>query len=371
MFRPALILPLLIAACSGGDEETANASAAASPAPPQANPVQAQTSPPAAIADSHTPAKPSELRTFGDWAVGCDNGLSCTMASLAPEDPGFADMTVTIARAPGADGAIAIDVSVQDRDDADLELAVDDGKAVKAAKGSVGGADARRLAVEMVDGTSLTARDASGKAIASIALKGAAAAFRYVDDKQGRAGGTTAIAARGSAPAGSVPSAPALPVIVSPKPGGTPVTLSKTELAALRKRAECDLEGMGLVQDPEISALGGGKSLIVLPCSSGAYNLIAALFVSDGKTIEPARMDTDSGMGPVDEQGGIPDVVNGGFEDGILSSYAKGRGIGDCGITQSFVWDGSRFRLIEQAEMGECRGNPEFITTWRARVVRR
>ena len=178
MFRPTLTLTLLLAACSGADEETANASAAAIPAAASTTPVQAQASPPAATQDSRTPAKPSDLRTFGDWAVGCDNGLSCTMASLAPEDPGFADMTLTITRAAGPDGAIAIDVSVQNGNEADLELAVDDGKGVKAAKGSVGGADARRLAVQMVDGTSLTARDTSGKAIASIALKGAPAAFR-------------------------------------------------------------------------------------------------------------------------------------------------------------------------------------------------
>ncbi|HTG39817.1 DUF1176 domain-containing protein [Sphingomonas sp.] len=54
----------------------------------------------------------------------------------------------------------------------------------------------------------------------------------------------------------------------------------------------------------------------------------------------------------------------------MLASYAKGRGIGDCGVSQRFIWDGPRFRLIEQAEMSECRGSIDYITTWRAMPVR-
>jgi hypothetical protein len=54
----------------------------------------------------------------------------------------------------------------------------------------------------------------------------------------------------------------------------------------------------------------------------------------------------------------------------VLTSYAKGRGLGDCGVSQRFAWDGTRLRLIEQAEMSECRGNPNFIRTWTARVER-
>ncbi|QAY75952.1 DUF1176 domain-containing protein [Sphingosinicella sp. BN140058] len=370
-----LLIPtvLLLAACTSGGDETANASTSidAAPSSPAAA-ARTAAPPPAPDTDSRTPAKPGALRSFGDWTVGCDNGLSCTMASLAPEDGEFPDMMVTLTREPGPKGAISLDLSAQGEDAGDVSLAIDgSAPSIRAAKGGVGGADAQRLASQMVNGTRLVVRDAAGTTIATLSLKGAAAALRYMDDRQGRVGGTTALAALGPKPAEAVPAAPPLPVVVSPKPGGTAATLTKAALAALRKRAGCDLEGVGVSQDPEISALGDGKSLIVLPCSAGAYNLIAALFVTDGKSTEPARMDVASGMGPIDEQTGIPDVVNGGFEDGVLTSYAKGRGIGDCGITQSFVWDGSRFRLVEQSEMGECRGNPEFITTWRARVVRR
>ena len=54
---------------------------------------------------------------------------------------------------------------------------------------------------------------------------------------------------------------------------------------------------------------------------------------------------------------------------GQLMSYAKGRGLGDCGSSQSYVWDGSTFRLIEMRMMNQCRGAWDWIPLWRARPV--
>jgi Protein of unknown function (DUF1176) len=44
----------------------------------------------------------------------------------------------------------------------------------------------------------------------------------------------------------------------------------------------------------------------------------------------------------------------------------KGRGLGDCGSSQNFVWDGTMFRLVEARVMGECRGAADFLTVFRA-----
>ncbi len=198
---------------------------------------------------------------------------------------------------------------------------------------------------------------------------------RYVDAQQGRAGSTDAIVARGPAP--SRAPMPTLPVITAIAPSGTAATLTAAQIATMRKRGSCDLGGSVGGADPtqfapEIHALGGGKSLAILPCSTGAYNLIGALFIIDGATITPAQTDAPSGFDETGAESGTPvkSVVNGSFENGVLTSYAKGRGLGDCGVQQAFVWDGTRFRLSEQAEMGECRGNIDYITTWRATVHR-
>ena len=53
----------------------------------------------------------------------------------------------------------------------------------------------------------------------------------------------------------------------------------------------------------------------------------------------------------------------------VLSSYFKGRGMGDCGGATEWVWDGTRFRVILQKAMGECQGAIAWIPYYRARVV--
>lgn len=60
----------------------------------------------------------------------------------------------------------------------------------------------------------------------------------------------------------------------------------------MRKRAICDLGSFtGGVREsistPKTHALGGGKSLGILPCSTGSYNLIGLVFVVDGTRIAP------------------------------------------------------------------------------------
>jgi hypothetical protein len=53
-----------------------------------------------------------------------------------------------------------------------------------------------------------------------------------------------------------------------------------------------------------------------------------------------------------------------------LSSFHKGRGIGDCGAIWGWAWTGKTFRLTAYATMPECRGisSDDWITLWRART---
>jgi hypothetical protein len=40
-----------------------------------------------------------------------------------------------------------------------------------------------------------------------------------------------------------------------------------------------------------------------------------------------------------------------------MSSYGKGRRLGDCGSAENYVWYGNKFRLIDAGAMPECRGD--------------
>lgn len=311
---------------------------------------------------------PGELETFRDWTVGCDNLKHCKAVALAPEgDIGeWPALMLSVERDAGADGALRITLAGQGEAVPPIAIAVD-GRRV-ANGGSAGdpafaGEDARRIAAALVDGASATI--VSKGVTSTVSLAGVAAALRYIDAQQTRAGTTGALVARGPAPDRSV--ATPAPVIRLGETGGTPAALTPAMIESMRATAACEVfEGIDM-GEPETASLGGGKTLALVPCSRGAYNLTSSVFIIEDGEATPAAFDVPTGMNP---DARVPSVVNGAFEDGILTSYAKARGLGDCGVRQSLAWDGTRFRLSEQSEIGECRGRNDYITTWRARVVR-
>jgi hypothetical protein len=50
-----------------------------------------------------------------------------------------------------------------------------------------------------------------------------------------------------------------------------------------------------------------------------------------------------------------------------LTSFAKARGLGDCGSNQTWVWDGQAFQLLSETDMPQCRGAPP--DDWPSRYV--
>ena len=370
MNKLPLLAALGLAACSSQSGQAPDKSAAVGNAAITSEATMAANAAADVVPEAVTP-KPGELKTFKDWIVGCDNLLTCTMASLGPASGDFPVITLAISRDAGPSGGWRIAVQVNktgDKPPAPIAaIAVDNGETAIVHGDAVGGTAAAALVAAAANGNAITLQDKSGGTVETISLAGASAALRYIDAMQRRADTVTAIVARGAKPASAVPAAPAIPMIAALDPSGAAAALSAKQIADLRRAGSCDdSAGDGT---PEYHALGGGKTLVLLPCSAGAYNVTSNLYIVAGGAVAPAKLDAPSGFSH--EGGGIPGVVNGDFDKGVLTSYAKGRGLGDCGSEQRFVWDGDRFRLSEQADMGECRGNPNYITTWRAHVLRR
>jgi Protein of unknown function (DUF1176) len=365
--KPVLIAAALFGACSSPSPATNETTVAATSTVDMPEPVAG----PAVSTAAAAPARPGTLKTFRDWTVGCDNASRCTMASLGPEAGDFPAMTIALTRAAGPDGGYEIALEGLEDTAPAPEAIVIDGRRFPVAGGGLSGEAAAQVAAALANGRLMAIKAAENRTIAPVSTAGASAALRYIDATQGRANTVTATIAKGDQQPISVPRPPALPVIVAATASGKPATPTAAQLAQMRKAAQC--EGMAVEQSdvfkPDTHALGGGRTLVIVPCSTGAYNLSSALFVLEGDRITPAPIDAPSGMNPDDR--GMTEVVNGEWSGDVLTTYAKGRGLGDCGVAQSFVWDGSRLRLIEQSEMGECRGNPNYITTWRAKVVRK
>ena len=329
----------------------------------------------AAAAASAAP-QPGEIKTYGDWTVGCDNGWRCQAGSLFPEpqeDDLFSASTMTIVRDAGAGSQPVIAIDFDDGLSGTETLWID-GQAIGGGTVNVRSDSvdydtqaAMALAAAMLKGSVLEVRNPGGTPIARVSLAGISAALRYMDDRQQRAGTVSALVARGSRTA--VPLPPPLPVIVVPSGRGPAFAATPAEIANLRTQSGCAGEDGGTLTE-EAFALDGRHTLLLISCGNGAYNYDSMAYVArhDGRVIEPASFDFVPGW----SQENPAMLVNASFDTatGRLLSHAKGRGIGDCGMAQTMVWDGARFRLVEATEMAECRGNIDWITTWRAAVRR-
>jgi hypothetical protein len=216
-------------------------------------------------------------------------------------------------------------------------------------------------------------RDASGKPAGRVSLKGATAALLYMDEQQRRIGTVTALVRPGLQPATAVPPAPALPRIAAQAGSRRKVTLTARETAALRKRFGCNIDDVGGPDEKDVHPLGSDR-LVLLACGAGAYNVSFVPIVVPAKGgVAAARPPAFDAPERWWQQEGKPMLLNAGYDSvrGELASFAKSRGLGDCGTGRAYMWDGARFRLTRQTDMDECRGSTDYITTWRALVVRR
>lgn len=325
----------------------------------------------AALALAQAAPQQGPMKTFGDWVVACDNVKRCEMASLQPEGGDWSGWQMAVAREAGPAGGWAVELMGDDAP-AGLTVHVEGAPASSAAavwRGTnfVGG-DSLRLVEALANGKAVVVRTRAGKELGRISLSGSSASLRFIDAEQGRAGTVSAAVAKGAKPASAVPAALRLPVIASIRASGTPAVLSSALLRQLWTRSDCAENYEGAARpDVERHALGGGATLALVPCGAGAYNYSTIAYVVRGGKAQLAAFDSPPGWtadSPVM-------LVNATFDarTGELGSYAKGRGIGDCGSAETYVWDGARFRLTEARAMGECRGSSNWLTVWRARAV--
>ena len=196
-----------------------------------------------------------------------------------------------------------------------------------------------------------------------------------MDERQRRTGTATALVRPGTRPADALSTPPSLPVVVGrPLSSARPLALGGAGLKALRKKHGCTIDEVGGPEEAETFALARGETLLLLACGSGAYNVSHVPFVlrrgAGGVRAAIAAFDVRPGWWAEE---GKPILVNADWDNerGLLTSFSKGRGLGDCGTAAAYAWDGRLFRLVEQSEMAECRGSVDYITTWRAKVVRK
>lgn len=332
-----------------------------------------------AALQSPTPEQvPGTVHNFGDWAVGCDNGWSCEALSLSSEDWSIGDgLSLTVRQAGGEHGDSRVGLRAMEEIEGNRIALYIDGEEAAIAERSDGDElfhfdpeMAQNLLYRIAQGRTAELFDEAGASLGAISLNGSRAALLYIEDRQGRAGTVTSAAMVGDEQASTIPGPPVIPTIlampVAARADDMASALSESEKAALRTTITCDFGD----EDPlsnRAFVLSDDADLILIACSRGAYNFSDIAFIRRNDALTPARFDQIFSWG---ETLDTPFLVNTNWnpEDGTLSTYAKGRGIGDCGTAERFVWDGAMFRLTERREMNSCRGSVHWITVYRANV---
>lgn len=314
-------------------------------------------------------------RIYNDWQVSCDNLNRCSARSSQDSQ----GLVLQLTRDAGPDGKASVSIDYQRNSD---ELSTDvaianrltlNGKTLSfnrrewdVSKKHI--ATTNRLVVDdfvnaIREGKSIQLGgklDAQQATHPSISLNGLKAALQAIDQQQSRTGTKTAWASRGNKPASSVPAAPAKPLL--PR-FSEPHPLTDSEISAITQNNATNVENNDCSLDPaerevHLFPLSNDKALMTVNCDMGAYNLYVlgyivsreAPYKADNLVLNMPFKSSD------DDQ--PPELINADFDEktGILSTFDKGRGLGDCGVSTRWLFDGKAFRLASYASEPSCDG---------------
>jgi hypothetical protein len=304
-------------------------------------------------------------RAFGDWDLACDNVRMCTAIGYSATSASNAYMILTRSEGPAAlpvvEFAVTSDgparkrkliVMLHRRGQVDIVIgpleALSDGDIARARVAPGLGAI---VAVSLREATGITVRlvdRPQPNETGNVLLRGSTAALLAMDEHQGRLGTSTALIGFGRGPAATVPREDAPPA-VAPKPMqhiGTPGHPGINPPG--HPDPACENAGEFWLR------LTNGRQIRGICIEGGAYNTAYRFYDTDTKPLRviPFRFPWKRSKGD-DNLLVNPSLSADGL---ILHSFFKDVGLGTCGESADWVWDGHAFRLFRFSEMRECRG---------------
>ena len=309
--------------------------------------------------------------TFRDWLAACGNDGAC-VAFGKPREFGPAWVRVEMGAGPQAEPRIQF--GYPDWSDGEqtprFSVAIDgvDLRTTTNIDGlpALTGHGAREALARMARGSSLTFD--GGADPTEVSLSGASAALLWIDERQGRLDTPSALIRRGARSDRSVPAAPPLPRLRA----APPVSQSGLEgrplppmLAATATVRECLADEELAGTPPTAHRLGADLLLWTIPCFRGAYNFGSVLWTTRDDGSDPRPLALTNARGEA-----VTEIVNGGYDPATrqIDAFAKGRGIGDCGVAQRWLWTGQGFELLDESGMDDCFGvrSDYWPVLWRA-----
>ncbi len=225
------------------------------------------------------------------------------------------------------------------------------------------------LLPQMLKAANATVTD--GKSSWTLSLAGLHAALLKMDDLQGRLDTTGALVRKGARPDAAAPPARPVPVLrAPPAPAGPGVEgLLAPILKVIPDRYCWDSLPDASAPETSIARLSATQVLVLRECGRGAYQGGSVAWIANLKAPHQPRRALFPTVGgkPADY------VVSANFENGVMRSWSKARGIGDCGTSASWLWTGSAFALLSAEEVPLCRGVTSAgfsLRTWVAKQGR-
>jgi hypothetical protein len=343
----------------------------------------------------------ASFKDFRDWLAACDNLRNCSAFAVNSEADD-AGAYLRVDRGGAADAPVIVTLSVELRDAKAYTVAFDDPalpglptgsligeegegndyRRMEIAKGAAAEAliDSIRKAKAIVVTRQFPEGKKSDYAVSRISMSGGAASMLWIDDQQKRLDTVTALVRRGAKPASAVLPQPKAPVIVAARPSSAKAPEKHPPALLARGRKLCDEDEVDEnSQIEDVSPLGGGQFLYQFSCpdSGGAYNFMNVFLIGPAgnvKALRPVTFRRPPGVSDGDKDEPRSGLMNPSFdsETMTLTSFNKGRGYGDCGIEEQWVWNGKAFQLALERSMSECRRIPmdDWPVTWRAVVKR-
>lgn len=318
----------------------------------------------------------ASAQEFKDWAVECDNTRHCEAVGYQAEEA-TAPVALWLARDAGVSTRITMRLRAEREDETavrrlSITLA---GKTLKDIEPETDLSDAQvdMLLPRLLDASQAEVTD--GSMHWTLSLAGVKAALLKMDDVQGRIGTASAIVRKGNKPDTAVPAALPVPTVKLarlPAPNAADDGLASAILkeAGSAGAADCNV-GSADSSPPDIAVtrLSNRRVLVLQECSRGAYqNSYRAWTANLSPPHKPQGVKFPTAAGEPTE-----DVGNADFQDGIMHSYFKGRGIGDCMESLDWAWTDQGFVLIDGLSAPLCRGMAEGgfpLRTWTAKVVK-
>ncbi|APG61876.1 hypothetical protein LPB140_02465 [Sphingorhabdus lutea] len=349
------------------------------------NPIAAFAIEKPTITSKNQMVKLLEVKNFTDWVVGCDNMLQCRTVIFRDYNDIWNDEfpELIISRTAGRDEKGNASIILQGLSDKESVEFIIDGKSYNYKSNNDGAntangdfviknSNASTLIAQMLKGNILKLKGKGGKDLGSLSLNGMSASLRYMDALQKRAGTTSALVAKGRQIYTLSP--PSIPIIKAAKIGKEAAMPSKAMVKNFAEKSSCSEDRMMDIED-NVYSLGTYKgkirALVIIFCGSGAYNISNAIYIAEkqGKNwiYYPAKFNiTEYGTEP----DGVTILVNSAWDPltQTLDHYVKFRGLGDCGQSASYVWDGEIFRLSQNSIMPECRGSIDYISNYNAKI---